>query len=159
MGKTKNVQKILASRMRKKTKWRRPGTYSLIVKVEDEFTVEVGALGEIRFAPGYYVYTGSAMNDVESRIRYHRKNKDKLYYHIDYLLHHAKLSNVLVHKSRRRLECKINGDIMGLRNAAPVKGFGSSDCRCPCHLVYFKKNPIRKLRRMYLGLRGETIKR
>jgi sugar fermentation stimulation protein A len=159
MGKSKNVQKILASRMRKKTKWRRPGTYSLIVKVDDPFQIQVGALGDIEFKRGYYVYTGSAMNDVESRIRYHRKNKERLHYHIDYLLHYAKLSNVLVHKSRRRLECRINREIGSFRNALPIKGFGASDCRCSCHLFYFKNNPIRKLKKYYMSLRGsQTIK-
>jgi hypothetical protein len=36
------------------------GTYSLLVGVFQTITVTVGALGEVRFEPGWYAYSGSA---------------------------------------------------------------------------------------------------
>ena len=36
------------------------GTDSLLVSVFQTITVTVGALGEVRFEPGWYAYSGSA---------------------------------------------------------------------------------------------------
>jgi len=40
---------------------RRPGTYALVLRLARATTIHVGALGAVDFAPGWYVYVGSAL--------------------------------------------------------------------------------------------------
>lgn len=152
MALSRHAQKILQSRMRRKM-FPAPGTYTLIIKLEEDTDIEVGKKGIINFRAGYYSYTGSAMNNVEARIKYHRKESKKLTWHIDYLLQHAKITNVLVKKSPKKWECRINRWIGKLEKAESVPNFGSSDCKCETHLYWFKKNPVKYIRRMYSGER------
>jgi Uri superfamily endonuclease len=148
MALSRHAQKILQSRMRKKM-FPAPGTYSLIVKLEDDQEIEIGKLGLIHFKAGYYVYTGSALNNVEARIKYHRKDSKKLTWHIDYLLQYARITNVLVKKSPKKWECRINRWISALEKGEEIPKFGSSDCKCSSHLHWFKNNPIKYVRNMY----------
>jgi Uri superfamily endonuclease len=95
-------------------------------------------LGIFTFPAGRYIYTGSAMNGLIGRLRRHLKKRKKLYWHIDYLLRHAKIETIFVLETGERVECQLNSLTLSLPNAkVVVKGFGCSDCRCPSHLVYF----------------------
>ena len=62
------------------------GTYCLIIELKKSIKTKIGALGKIEFMPGYYVYVGSAMNSIESRVKRHLADDKKLHWHIDYLL-------------------------------------------------------------------------
>ena len=69
----------------------------------------------------------------------------KLHWHIDYLLQRAKLIEVWSVASEERFECKWSEVASRLSGAqVPVRGFGSSDCRCPAHLIYFSAHPNRE---------------
>lgn len=69
----------------------------------------------------------------------------KLHWHIDYLLQRAQLVEVWSVASEERLECKWGEVARGLSGAqVPVRGFGSSDCHCPTHLIYFSAHPNRE---------------
>ena len=99
-------------------------------------TIQVGRLGRFEFGAGYYVYTGSAMGGLEARLARHRRQRKKLWWHIDYLLRQAELVDVVAVPTRRRIECDRNRRLLSLPGAeVPVKGFGSSDCNCVTHLV------------------------
>jgi Uri superfamily endonuclease len=51
----------------------------------------------------------------------------------------ARVEQILVDGSRSRTECQRHEAIMNLPGAQTiVPGFGSSDCYCPSHLVFFK---------------------
>jgi Uri superfamily endonuclease len=69
----------------------------------------------------------------------------KLHWHIDYLLQRAQLIEVWSVASAEKLECKWGEAARRLSGAqVPVRGFGSSDCRCPTHLIYFSARPDRE---------------
>lgn len=116
------------------------GIYSLIIKLEKNQNIKIGNLGKVDFSKGFYVYTGSALKGLKTRISRHMKKHKKLFWHIDYFLasKHAKISKVIAIKTNKRLECKLNEIVSSLPNAkVVVKGFGCSDCSCKSHLVYF----------------------
>lgn len=98
------------------------------------------------FAPGYYVYTGSALSGIEARIAYHLREKPRPRWHVDYLLAApgARVERWIEWETARRSECLLNRRFVRARGASvPVRGFGSSDCKlgCPAHLVYFRRKP------------------
>ena len=121
---------------------RTPGVYHLVLRLAERATLRVGRLGRFTFPAGYYVYTGSAMSGLGARLARHRRRRKKLRWHIDYLLRRAELVEVVAIPSRRSIECARNRRVMRMQGAEVVApGFGSSDCRCPAHLVWFRSPP------------------
>ncbi len=112
------------------------GAYQLIASLGKRKTVRVGALGQFSFEPGVYVYTGRASRNLGARIRRHLSDEKKLRWHIDYLLQWLQVDRIHVHPGRAHDECIINlATFEALGGVFPVRGFGSSDCTCPSHLV------------------------
>jgi len=117
---------------------RSKGTYALVVVVEEETTIEVGRLGTFSFPRGYYVYLGSALGSLFPRLRRHLSGSGKTRWHIDYLRRHARVVEVWYAVSEERLECSWHRAIADMTGGeTPIAGFGSSDCKCSSHLVYF----------------------
>ena len=136
-----------------------PGTYALLLKLDKQERIAVGKLGAFDFPAGYYLYVGSALGPggLRARLARHRRSREsssqsnsgqtskKLHWHIDYLLQRAQLVEVWSVASEERLECKWGEVARGLSGAQVlVGGFGSSDCRCPAHLIYFSARPDRE---------------
>lgn len=116
-----------------------PGVYQLHLLLPKPARVKVGKLGVFLFPAGRYVYTGSAMSGLARRINRHRRQEKRLHWHIDYLLRHARIERIETYQTAQRLECALNAQAMDRPGArAIVKGFGSSDCRCLAHLIYFE---------------------
>ena len=115
------------------------GSYQLTVELTEFARIRVGALGERDFPAGTYVYTGSAMRNLEARVARHLRPHDKKFrWHIDYLLASpvATVVEVLKFPASVREECARNLGLIEAGAEIPVPGFGSSDCRaCPSHLV------------------------
>ena len=120
------------------------GVYSLIIRLKKDQKITIGKLGKISFKKGFYIYTGSALNGLTARVERHRKKKKKKFWHIDYLLNskHAKISEVFMIKTNKKIECKLNKIISVLPKANPIKNFGCSDCRCKTHLYYFEDKDL-----------------
>jgi Uri superfamily endonuclease len=107
-----------------------------VLRLRRARTIRVGRLGRFEFGAGYYVYTGSAMGGLEARIARHRRQRKKLWWHIDYLLRQAELVDVVAIPTQRKIECDRNRRLLSLPGAGVLaKGFGSSDCNCVTHLV------------------------
>ncbi len=118
------------------------GAYQLLIRLERDTQIRVGRLGIFRFPGGYYVYTGSGMGGVEGRIARHLSRAKRFRWHIDYLLEHGRVIRYAIRESLLRLECQLNDAALAMDGASVVvKGFGSSDCKCPSHLVYFSHEP------------------
>jgi Uri superfamily endonuclease len=118
------------------------GTYALVIAVAKGIVVEAGKLGKVELPAGYYVYAGSALKGLKSRLQRHLRREKRLHWHIDYLLQQAEVKEIWYVLSREKLECALNGLIAALPGAVPfAQGFGSSDCRCPTHLTRFIKAP------------------
>jgi Uri superfamily endonuclease len=114
-----------------------PGVYQLVLFLPEDITLRVGALGVFHFPAGRYVYTGSALGGLRRRLARHLRWQKRLRWHIDYLLPHAVVEHVRLFLSGERRECALNRQTLALPHARVVaRGFGSSDCRCPTHLVY-----------------------
>ena len=119
-----------------------PGIYHLIIYLPSDKNIEVGKLGRYYFQTGYYVYTGSAMRGLDQRIARHLRSEKRLHWHIDYLLQHGQIIDVITRPTTERLECHFNDRIMSLSGSQiPVNRFGSSDCNCITHLLFFEKKP------------------
>lgn len=106
--------------------------YAVIFKLSEQKTVEVGALGEIDFRPGVYIYAGSAMSNVEKRVQRHFSMDKKDYWHIDYFSRAAEPVDYFILPEGSEYECVL-ADIVS-EFAEPVEDFGSSDCDCSAHL-------------------------
>ena len=123
------------------------GSYSLIIRLGRDVSLDIGRHGRFSFPEGYYVYTGSARKNLSSRIERHkRKGNKKLKWHIDYLLNckYAKIEDVFTFENSELDECSLNKRILNLKGAEViVRGFGSSDCKndCQSHLIYFNNYP------------------
>lgn len=114
-----------------------PGVYQLVLCLNSAIQLQVGKLGTFLFPAGQYVYTGSALNGVEQRLARHRQRHKRQHWHIDYLLQHASIRSVRIVRTRRKVECALNRRALKRPGAQVVaRGFGSSDCRCPSHLVF-----------------------
>jgi Uri superfamily endonuclease len=118
------------------------GVYHLLIHLPQDKVMQIGKLGSFHFRAGYYVYTGSALSGLEPRITRHLRREKRLHWHIDYLLQYGRVIDVITHQTTERLECHFNREILSLPNSEiPVKGFGSSDCSCLSHLIYFEEKP------------------
>lgn len=130
------------------------GIYSILMELREAKEIGVGKLGSFLFPPGYYIYTGRAMRNLTARIRRHKREEKKLFWHIDYFLNHSLVKALLIIPIEIDLECLLNRQIMGIERARVIAPrFGSSDCRCPSHLIFFSEPPIKKLITILLDFR------
>ena len=109
-------------------------SYLLFIHLDRGKRIQIGKLGNYFFLKGFYVYTGSAIKNIEHRIKRHQTKKEKLFWHIDYLLNDFYAKIVSVRKSKLK-ECDLHISIRGLPF---LPGFGSSDCKFNCisHLKF-----------------------
>ena len=112
------------------------GVYVLIIQVDKNVDVNVGALGELTFEKGLYAYVGSAQANLEQRIKRHLRKEKRLFWHIDYLLNDsaARIAKVLYKQADKTEECDL-AKAIGERGK-PVDDFGCSDCSCKSHLFH-----------------------
>jgi len=118
------------------------GCYQIILKLTEKKRVRIGALGILTFHPGYYVYTGRAKRGLAARVaRHKRKSGKRKFWHIDYLLPVSAMVRIVLFPGRLD-ECIINKDLLNeTSDARLVRKFGSSDCKCPGHLIWMETLP------------------
>lgn len=120
------------------------GTYALLLRADDEQTIEVGALEEMTVRPGWYVYVGSAFGPggLRARVRRHAQGEGALHWHVDYLRAVTSLEVVWYTHDATRRECAWATVLREAPDArVPMEGFGASDCNCAAHLVAFEAVP------------------
>ena len=118
------------------------GSYLIVLELAKTAEIEIGSLGRKVFKPGWYVYSGSAMKNLNQRISRHvRKIRKQKHWHLDYLTPFAKSISALPIRSYRNLECELAAALGGLGGRG-IPGFGCSDCRCESHLYFFKTSPL-----------------
>lgn len=118
------------------------GLYLLVVEVPHEVTLELGGLGHRTFPPGFYVYTGSARRGLNRRIARHLRLRKRFHWHVDFLRAHSLRVQAFPIRASSG-ECALAADVARIGREL-VAGFGSSDCRCPGHLVRFAESPVRR---------------
>lgn len=112
------------------------GIYVLIIQLETAVQIRVGALGTITFSAGTYAYVGSAQNSLEQRVKRHLRKEKKLFWHIDYLLADKAANVTQVYYATGDKACECNIANLVAQKAAPISGFGCSDCNCGSHLFH-----------------------
>lgn len=125
-----------------------PGAYLLAVRLDRPLALPVARLGRPILAPGLYLYAGSARGPggTAARIARHRRRPKPAHWHIDHLTNAGRVLGAWAWPDGA--ECGIIRALAALGGvAAPVPGFGSSDCRvCPAHLLRcegpFRSGPI-----------------
>ena len=132
-----------------------PGIYRLVLFLPHAHSVRIKTLGCVRFPPGYYVYTGSALGGLAKRLGRYLRPDRRIHWHIDHLLAAAEIKEIQVllsgEKSLKnqeesiglqnpseRCECFWANQVLSKPNASVVvPRFGASDCRCASHLAFF----------------------
>jgi len=114
------------------------GIYVLIIQVDKDINVNVGALGKTAFTKGLYAYVGSAQTNMEQRIKRHLRSEKRKFWHIDYLLDNdaSKIAEVFFKEAEKTEECK-TAKALSEKNK-PVACFGCSDCNCKSHLFHIE---------------------
>ncbi|MEJ2054579.1 MAG: GIY-YIG nuclease family protein [Calditrichaceae bacterium] len=109
-------------------------SYQITFLLNKKSRIIIGKLGIFEFPAGKYIYTGSALKNMEKRLERHLKKNKKLHWHIDYILQTEACSILNIQKSIID-ECMLNQKTPG---KIIVPGFGSSDCRngCISHLKF-----------------------
>jgi Uri superfamily endonuclease len=114
------------------------GVYCLCIENHQSQAIKIGALGNIEFNKGYYVYVGSALNSLNPRLERHLKiskgEHNTIHWHIDYLLREetVELNSIYSIETEDHLECIIAEKIS--QHGETVPKFGCSDCMCVSHL-------------------------
>ena len=136
------------------------GTYALLLVLDKEIAITVGKLASFSFPSGYYLYVGSALGGLPSRVRRHIRGGKKLHWHIDYLRQEAKVVEVWFMVSDERLECRWYQAAAAMPQAQVLlAGFGSSGCGCQSHLVFFSSAPSFEAFRRQLGEKGRDLRK
>lgn len=132
------------------------GIYLLIISIGETGEIEIGSLGALTFERGLYVYVGSAQNSLEKRVLRHFNKHKRAFWHIDYLLNgkDVEIVSVLFKEAPRSEECWLAQTLSSLYK--PVKGFGSSDCKCPSHL--FKINSYEDIEMLLKRFKLDLLK-
>ena len=117
------------------------GSYILILRLPVKKEIEVGKLGKIQFKKGFYLYAGSARKNLTQRLERHRRERKKLFWHIDYLRAHAEVHQALPIRASDSLECELAGALKKI-SGWEVPNFGSSDCSCNSHLLGMSEDPF-----------------
>ncbi len=117
-----------------------PGDYLLIFESGAETVLQVGKLGMVTLPAGCYAYVGSAHGPggLRARLERHLRPAKIRHWHIDALPHERGPDRIFFRADPSRQECAWVRALLALPGAtAPIRGFGSSDCRagCPAHLV------------------------
>jgi len=79
------------------------------------------------------------LKGIENRVRRHKSSAKRMKWHIDYFLEKADiLSTVAIPCETKQIECEVVRTLLQCEGArALLRGFGSSDCTCESHLLYF----------------------
>ena len=122
------------------------GSYILVIFSGKGREIRIGALGNIFFSKGFYLYVGSGMGNIGTstllnRVKRHilSHTEKSIHWHIDYLLAdtHSIITRIYFIPSIEPLECTIAEELSNFSDNL-IENFGSSDCSCRSHLLYFK---------------------
>ncbi|MFW5695244.1 MAG: DNA/RNA nuclease SfsA [Alkalispirochaeta sp.] len=129
------------------------GSYLIVLRLTQERTIPIGALGPRRFPAGYYIYVGSAMRNLSTRVARHRtRRRTRKHWHIDYFREIAEYVATYAIREPQRREEEIAREV-AVVTADSIPGFGSSDSSQPSHLFRLDDDPRRDSRFQQLLLR------
>lgn len=119
-----------------------PGCYLLVIRADRLVALTVGRLGPRTFPRGWHVYVGSARRGLRARLRHHIQPDRPAHWHVDGLRRAGRLTEIWLLPGPEAPECALAGALAALPGGRRSPSFGSSDCRCPGHLVSFTRKPL-----------------
>jgi Uri superfamily endonuclease len=134
------------------------GTYILIIEMPKTRRIKAGKLPKSTFPKGTYLYIGRSRSSLQARLKRHLSHQKKIHWHIDFLLKRAHIMEIWIRENFFD-EC---GTARRIRELFPSvlpaqNGFGSSDCRCPGHLLY-SPGSIKELESLRQSIMFEKVK-
>ena len=121
------------------------GAYLLLMEFTEEAGLKIGSLGMRTFAPGWYIYVGSARKNLNKRLERHLRKRKNFHWHIDYLRDCAETVKGIPIRTQEEAECLLASEMEKLfpsGDSNSLIGFGCSDCSCDRHLFYSIGNPL-----------------
>jgi len=113
------------------------GVYCLLLNLPRRILLKAGRLDGVTVEPGYVLYVGRARRNLFARLARHMRRRKPRRWHIDYLFPAAIPLGAFVFASKPPSECDIALRLSRRANVRRIiPGFGSSDCRCPGHLLW-----------------------
>src|SRR3990170_5164922 len=85
------------------------GIYVIVIKINKDTNINIGALGNLPFKKGLYAYVGSAQKNLQKRIKRHLRKQKRMFWHIDYLLNNSasRIVKVFFKQASKTEECRI----------------------------------------------------
>jgi len=112
----------------------------------------VGALGEIRFRPGWHIYVGSALGSgglarLERHVKLAALKDKRPKWHVDSLLTSDlfRLDGTVFATTAEPRECELAEAVGG----PCIPRFGCSDCDCPSHLFFRRHSPYTEVKEAF----------
>ncbi len=124
-----------------RTNCQNKGSYLLLLENPADITLPIGKLGERFFGKGWYVYVGSAMNSLNTRLKRHQRTQKTRFWHIDHIASTVMpVRKVYPIRSATRLETEIAHALERISDDS-IPGFGASVPVARSHLFYFRASP------------------
>lgn len=117
------------------------GCYIFIIRLPAAQAVAIGSKGSMVFKQGYYLYVGSAKNNLSKRLERHQRKRKRFHWHIDYLRACCEFQAAIAIRTTADLEHELAGAIKAIAGWQ-VPGFGCTDCACASHLFGMEENPL-----------------
>jgi len=118
-----------------------PGVYILCMRAPRSRDIVIGKRGTLHADENaIYLYIGSALNGLRSRLGRHLARSGKnIHWHVDHLLQVLEIFRICYAITDERKECAISIEINQQSNIfKAIDGIGNSDCRsCPSHLYRY----------------------
>ena len=119
------------------------GHYLLVLRLAETGTLRIGIRPAVPFAAGWHVYVGSAQGSggLAARLGRHQRTDKRPYWHIDWLRAETEVASIWARPGATGRECAWVAALEEIGGHRQSPGFGSGDCRCPGHLVWFAAPP------------------
>ncbi len=116
------------------------GIYVLLIVVEEDITVRIGAFETLEIPRGIYTYLGSAKGPggLQARLARHLSKNKRLKWHIDYILaaQPTRIDTIVFAHENYRRECILTPHLEKSGFTHLKRGLGSSDCKsCTSHFL------------------------
>ena len=133
------------------------GSYVLVIELATDARLTVGRLGSFEFPAGLYLYCGSALSGLGARVGRHLRQDKRPHWHVDYLTGVGPVVEVWWVADGQRWECQWAKEIAAHGGEVVARGLGSSDCRCPTHLLRWRRGgELAALRQTLSGNAGQV---
>ncbi len=119
------------------------GCYMVLYRLGEDKEITLGSLGTRLCRKGFYIYVGSAMKNLTSRISRHLRKRKQPRWHVDFFGAHAKALKALPIRTSRHLERTLAKKVRALASWE-IPDLGASDSPLPSHMFGFEGNPLER---------------